>query len=61
MYFIPHSCIPPQYGNSSLQAACNSGNTDIVKLLIKSNANIEIKDNVGFVLIIVLLYIIHDD
>ena len=43
-------CIPPQYGYSSLQAACDSGNTDIVTLLIQSNANIELKNKVGFVL-----------
>ena len=42
-------CIPPQNGYSSLQAACDSGNTDIVKLLIQSNANIELKNKVGFV------------
>ena len=58
MYFIPH-CIPPQYGYSALQVACDSGNTDIIKLLIQSSANIELKNNVGFVLTIILLYIIH--
>ena len=46
-----HFCIPPQNGYSSLQVACDSGNTDIVKLLIQScpNANIELKNKVGFV------------
>ena len=47
---MPHFCIPPQYGNSSLQAACDNGNTNIVKLLIQSNANIELKNKVGFVM-----------
>ena len=42
-----HFCIPPQNGYSSLQVACDRGNTDIVKLLIQSNANIELKNKVG--------------
>ena len=43
----PSSCIPPQFGYSALQVACDRGNTDIVKLLIQSNANIELKNKVG--------------
>ena len=50
LLIILHFCIPPQRGYSALQAACNNGNTDIVKLLIQSNANIELKNQVGFVL-----------
>ena len=49
LLFIPHTCIRPQYGNSALQVACDRGNTDIVKLLIQSNANIELKNKVGFI------------
>ena len=41
--------IPPQQGNSALQVACIHGCTDIIKLLIQSNANIELKNKVGFV------------
>ena len=44
----------PQSGYSPLQAACNFGNTDIVKLLILFKANIEFKNNVGFVLAIII-------
>ena len=55
----PNSCVPPQFGYSALQVACDRGNTDIIKLLIQSSANIELKNNVGFVLTIILLYIIH--
>ena len=54
---IPHSFIPPQFGDSPLYAACNCGSTDSVKLLIQSNANIELKNKVGFILI---KLIIHD-
>ena len=53
MFTIPH--ISLQEGMSSLQFACDSGNTDIVKVLIQSNANIELKNRVGVVLIILLL------
>ena len=45
LFTVPH--IPPQYGNSPLQSACDRGNTDIVKFLIQSNANIELKNKVG--------------
>ena len=41
-----------QNGYSALQVACDSGNTDIVKLLIQSKANIELKNKVSFVLTI---------
>ena len=53
LLIIPLSCIPSQYGYSALQVACNSGSTDMVKLLIQSNANIELKNKVGFVLVII--------
>ena len=45
LFTIPH--IPQQYGHSPLQGACDRGNTDIVKFLIQSNANIELENKVG--------------
>ena len=45
LFTIPH--IPPQNGNSPLQSACNKGQSKIVKFLIQSSANIELKNNVG--------------
>ena len=39
-----------QNGDSSLQAACIIGNTDIVKVLIQSNADIELVNKVGVLL-----------
>ena len=50
LLIILYFCIPPQNGNSALQTACICGDTDIVKLLIQSNANIELKNKVGFIL-----------
>ena len=44
----------PQKGNSPLQVACVYGNIEIVKLLIKSSADIELKNKVGVVLSIIL-------
>ena len=46
MFTIPHTCILSQKGWSPLQIACDRGNIDIVKLLILSNANIELKNKV---------------
>ena len=46
--------MPPQYGNSPLQTACNFGCTDIVKLLIQSNADIELQNKVGIVSTIII-------
>ena len=43
-----------QNGYSALQVACDSGNTDIVKLLIQSNVNIELKNKVSFGLAIII-------
>ena len=45
--------ILPQDSRSPLQAACEGGYIGIVKLLIQSNANIELKNKVGVVLLII--------
>ena len=42
-----HCNVWQQSGVSSLHYACESGNTDIVKLLIQSNANIELDNEVS--------------
>ena len=51
-----------QNGYSALQVACIRGNTDIVKLLIRFNANIELKNKVSLVLAyLIIIIIIHHD
>ena len=45
LFTIPH--VPPQIGQSALQYACDRGHADIVKFLIQSHANIDLKNKVG--------------